>query len=295
MSTATTHAAVSDHSDDLLTRITDRIDEISSLPHVMTQVLDVVNNPQTSVADLKTVVESDPALMARVLRTVNSSVYGLRVRAESVHRAISLLGFNEVRDLAVTASVADLFGKEVEVGTYRRKGLWRHLVCVALGARMVASRAGLEKFEEAYLAGLLHDLGIILIDQYLHQAFLEVVRDLSPDSTLCAIERRHLGFEHTQLGSRVAENWRFPEHALATIRFHHSSDAYTGNHQSVVQAVEVANYLCSSKGISSMGVKNVPAPPRSAFDALSIGRHELKVLWTDLDQELTKAEDLINI
>jgi len=295
MSTATTHAAASDHSADLLTRITNSIDEISSLPHIMTQVLDVVNNPQTSVADLKEVVESDPALMARVLRTVNSSAYGLRVRAEGVHRAISLLGFNEVRDLAVTASVDDLFGKEVEAGTYRRKGLWRHLVCVALGARMIASRAGLEKFEEAYLAGLLHDLGIILIDQYLHEAFLKVVGDLSPDTTLCAIERRHLGFEHTQLGSRVAENWRFPEHAVATIRFHHNSEKGTGDYQPIVQAVEVANYLCSSKNISSMGAKNVAAPPRSAFDTLSIGRHELKVLWADLDQELTKAEDLINI
>ena len=295
MSTATTHAAVSDHSDDLLTRITDRIDEISSLPQVMTQVLAVVNNPHTSLADLKAVVESDPSLMARVIRTVNSSVYGLRVRVESAHRAISLLGFNEIRDLAVTASVADLFGKEVEVGRYCRKGLWRHLVCVALGARMIASRAGLEKFEEAHLAGLLHDLGIILIDQYPHQAFLEVVRDLSEETTLCESERQHLGFEHTQLGSRVAENWRFPEHAIVTIRFHHNPELCKGDHLQIVQAVEITNYLCSSKNISSMGVKNVPAPPRSAFDALSIGRHELKVLWADLDQELTKAEGLINI
>jgi len=288
-------AVASNDSTDVLSRITDRIHEVSSLPHVMIQVLEVVNNPETSVADLKDVVENDPALMARVIRTVNSAAYGLRVRVESVHRAISFLGFNEVRDLAVTASVADIFGKEIEVRTYRRRDLWRHLVCVALGARLIASRARIDRFEEAYLSGLLHDLGIILTDQYLHSLFLKILEEVADDSPLCAIERRHLGFDHTELGSRVAENWRFPDHAVATIRFHHNSDKCPPAHQAIVQAVEVANFLCTSKRISSMGVQNVPPPPHSAFDALSIRRNDLKVLWADLDKELAKAEELIKI
>lgn len=290
-----TTAPTTTREPDALTRISERIQEISSLPHIVMQVMEVVNNPQTSVADLKAVVESDPALTARVIRSVNSAAYGLRVRVENVHRAISLLGFNEVRDLAVTASVADLFGKEVEVGTYRRRGLWHHLVCVALGARMIASRAGLGQFEEAYLAGLLHDVGIILIDQYLHTAFLKIVAEISPDARLCPIERRHLGFDHILLGHRIGEIWRFPAGVLDAIRYHHDSSACPGPNQAIVQAVEVANFLCASKGMSSMGVQNVASPPHRVFHALSIGRHELKVLWVDLDQELAKAEELINI
>ena len=279
----------------LLDRTVERIHDVSSLPEVFLRVCEVVNDERSSVADLKAVVESDPSLASRVLRTVNSAAYGLPTGIDTLHKAICMLGFNEVRNLAITASVATIFKKDDSIGTYCRKSLWRHLVSVGLVSRMIALRCGSESFENAYLAGLIHDIGIILIDQHLHPSFVEIVEGLSPETPLPAIERERIGFTHMDLGERIARKWRFSETAVSAIRFHHDSHRYDGDSQDVVRAVQVANFVCTLKDVSSMGLRNVTLPEPSVFSAVSIGRRELKVLWEDVDKELEKQQVLFQI
>src|SRR5690606_832545 len=103
-------------------------------------------NQESNAADLKTVVEGDPSLSARVLRTVNSAAYAVRSKVSNLHQAISLLGFNQIRNLAITASVSDSFKTDNVSGPYRRSGLWRHLVSVGICARLVAARTRMSNF-----------------------------------------------------------------------------------------------------------------------------------------------------
>lgn len=273
----------------------DRIHSVSSLPTIVAQVLEVVNDDNSSVADLKRVVESDPALTSRVLRTVNSAAYGLRTSVDSIHKAIGLLGFNEVRNLAVTASVAEIFRQEELVGAYQRRGLWKHMVSVAIIARMVALRSGIKSFEEVFMGGLLHDLGIILIDQYLHADFVKMMKSLPEDKTLWMHEREVFGFDHTQLGARVGENWRFPASSIAVIRFHHDPQRAKPENRSLVQVVEVANFLCAKKKISSVGTRPLPSPDPASLATLKLGRQELGVMWQDMDKELDRHKSLIEM
>lgn len=272
-----------------------RIHEVFSLPDVAMRVLEVVTDSNSSVADLRAVVECDPALVSRLLRTINSSAYGLRSRIDSVHKAIALLGFNEIKNLAATAAVADMIKEECIVGSYSRIGLWRHLVSVALSARLIASRSGITSFDEAYMCGLLHDIGITLIDQHQHELFETVITSLSTDATTPEVEQRLLGFDHTQLGSAVAKKWGFPASVVDAIRYHHNSERCSEENRPVIRAVEIANFLCSRKEISSVGIHNVRPPDGVTFAALSIGRDDLKVLWDDIDVELEKATELVKI
>lgn len=276
-------------------RLVQRIEGVSSLPHVSMRVLEVVNSSESTVADLRSVVESDPSLVARILRTVNSSAFGLRVRVDSIHRAVALLGFNMIKNLAVTASVAQMFRDNTPIGRYTRPKLWKHMISVAVASRMIASRSGIKEFDEAYMCGLLHDIGIILIDQHQHRGFLEVVGNFVPDRSTAAIEREILGFDHTQLGAAIAEKWGFPDSVIDTIRFHHNSARCTGEYQPLVYTVEVANFLCTKKGISSYGVNQIQPPTKAVFDSLSIGRNDVKILYQDLDVELDKAKELFRI
>ena len=278
-----------------LESLANRIDEMSSFPAVATRVLEIVNNPDASIADLRAVVECDPALVSRLLRTVNSAAYALRSRVDSIHRAIALLGFNEIRNLAGTASVADLLGTGCAVGSYTSAELWRHLVSVGVAARLVASRSGLAGFEEAYMCGLLHDVGIPLLEQNLRRGFEDVISHISADMATAELERQQLGFDHTQLGAAVAKKWGFPASVVESIHHHHNSEACDGENQQIVRVVEVVNFLCSKKGITSVGLHNVRPPSEKTFSALSIGRNDLKVLWQDLDEELKKVDDLIGI
>lgn len=282
------------YSAEALDRVVRRVAEISTLPQVAIRVMEVAQNPDAGAADLKSVVETDPALSARVVRLVNSAAYGVRSPVTNLHQAISYLGFSQVRNLAMTASVADIFKQDSGVGAYRRAQLWRHLVSVGLCARLIAMRCRMRTFEDAFLAGLLHDIGIILADQHAHDSFHQAMLTLDGSKPLCEVERATIGFDHTQLGKAIAENWKFPAVVTASIRWHHSSESYTADGADVVRCVEIANVICTLKGISSVGHKLV-RPPLAAVRAFDMCKEDLVVIARDMDPELAQNRSLFEI
>jgi HD-like signal output (HDOD) protein len=271
-----------------------RVDEISTLPHIAVRVMEVANDPNSGAADLKQVIECDTALAARILRCVNSAAFGVRVKITNLQQAIAYLGMKQIRNLAVTASVNEMFKKDEVLGTYRRSRLWQHLVSVGICARLIAMRRKFSNFEDVFLAGLLHDIGIILEDQHAHEPFACAIRSLPGAKSLAEAERAHLGFDHISLGERVAEAWGFPAPARAAIRYHHASDAYRGPEADVVRCVEVGNLICSLKGISSVGVQLVQFS-RATLDALSLTRDDIAILAEDLEQELACNASLFQL
>ncbi|MHB8974437.1 MAG: HDOD domain-containing protein [Pirellulaceae bacterium] len=274
--------------------IVSRMQEISSLPHVVAKTIAIANDPNSSTLDLKNVIETDAALTARILRCVNSSAYSLRQNITNLMHAVSYLGTKEIRRLALTASVAELFQQDEAIGPYRRSVLWKHMIVVGLCARLIALRQKMADFEDAFMAGILHDIGIVLEDQYAHEHFRAVVHALDNNTTLAETEQVHLGFDHAQLGARLAEVWRFPESVRAAIGFHHMSAQYHGEAEAIVWCVEAANVICTVKGYSSVGLKLVQVP-RHALAALSLTREHLAVLAEDLDKEVANNESLLNL
>ncbi len=258
------------------------------------KILEVANDPNSSAIDLKEVIESDAALGARILRCVNSSAYAIRDKVTNLQQAISFLGLRQIRSLALTASVAEMFAKEETIGAYRRCDLWSHLVAVGICARLIAMRQKVSDFEDAFAAGLLHDIGIVLEDQYVHGPFCRMIQSLQEGTTLSEAERIHLGFDHSRLGARVAELWRFPDSVKAAIGYHHMSASYRGSDITIVRCVEVANLICTVKGYPSVGLKLVKAS-QPALSALSLTKEHIMVLAKDLDGELAKHAALFEL
>ncbi len=271
-----------------------RVVEISTLPQAAMRVIEVVSDPEAGASELKAVVESDPALSARLLRVINSASSGMRTKVTNLQQAISFLGFNQVRNLALTASVGEIFKSEASIGSYTRAGLWRHMVSVGIAARLIASRCALAEFEDAFLAGLLHDLGIVIIDQVAHDHFVAVMESLDPDETLEAVERRLIGFDHAELGAELAAAWQFPELIQQTMRWHHDSARVAGPVADLVACVEIANTVCTLKGITSVGQKLVK-PPLAAFKRMGFRREDILVLATDLDGEFARNRRLFEV
>jgi len=275
----------------VLRRVVEKIDEISTLPHVALRVMEVANDPEAGAIDLKEVMESDTALSARVLQCVNSSAYAVRSQITNLQQAIAYLGMKQIRNLAMTISVSELFKENDSIGPYRRSELWRHLVAVGICSRMIAMRLKFTNFEDVFLAGLLHDVGIILEDQHLHDFFLEIIPSLKGDKTLATVEREHLGFDHMMLGEKVAQAWGFPEGVKAAIRHHHGSVDYRGAHVDIVRCVEVANLLCTLHEIPSVGMKLVRFSG-PAIAGLSLTRNDVAILAEDLQGELDANANL---
>jgi len=274
-----------------LARLAARIGEISTLPEVVYRILTLVEDPETGASDLSDAVRSDPALAMRVMRTVNSPYYGLEEKVADLQQAIAILGFREIRNLAVTSHVATLFRTSEGYKHYSRKGLWQHLVATGVVCRMIAQTTGRIPPHEAYLAGLLHDLGLILLDQYAHASFCRVLDAISPDCPTCQVEMELLGFTHAELGQTVAQQWNLPEHLTAAIGFHHQPpDQCQLPYRPLVCAVAVADFLCHRQEVPSLGVPNAPLPTPDTFAQVNLERETLRQIVSQLETALRSAD-----
>jgi putative nucleotidyltransferase with HDIG domain len=283
---------ISDERRAALERLFNRIGEVTSLPSTAQRVLQLTEG-EAMGEELREVIQGDPVLVAKILRRLNSSYYALSNKVVDVRTAVSLLGFREIRNLALTVFVAKMYERpQLEHSRYKRENLWAHSVAVAAASRLVSRVCGKATGEEAYIGGLLHDLGLILLDQTLPKHFRKVLDGIDPATPTCVVENRVLTFDHASLGGYVATRWKLPEQVADAIEFHHAPNQYQGRHADLVNVVAVANYLCSRAGWTSLGVHNVPPPPDEVYSQLGLDQVALGIIWDELETTLEKASSL---
>jgi HD-like signal output (HDOD) protein len=284
--------SISDTRRAALERLFGRIGEVATLPAAAQKVLHLTADEKADHERLRDAIQGDPVLVARILRRLNSSYYALSHKVSNINTAITLLGTREIRNLALTVFTSRLFEPNSTHGTYRRENLWTHSVGVAVASRLVSRVCGRGAGDEAYVAGLLHDLGLILLDQTLQRHFHKVIDRINEETPTHIVESKFLSFDHALLGGFVARKWNFPDAVADAITFHHQPWCYTGPHKDIVQVVAVANYLCSRAGVSSLGIHNVPAPPDEIYASLGLDQVTLAIIWDELETALQKATSL---
>jgi putative nucleotidyltransferase with HDIG domain len=272
-----------------LERLFARIGEVASLPAAAERVLRITDNENANGEELCEAIQNDPVLVARILRRLNSSYYALSQKISDLKTAVGLLGLREIRNLALTVFVSRIFEGGTVYGIYKRENLWAHSVGVAVASRLVARVCGLAGCEEAYIAGLLHDIGLILLDQTLPRHFHKLIETINEQTPTFVVESRMLSFDHAMLGGFVARRWNFPDSVADAIAFHHQPWCYEGHHKELVNVVAVANYLCSRAGVTSLGVHNCPPPPDEIYRGLGLDQVTLAIIWEELDAALEKA------
>lgn len=282
-------ASRSERQQQALEQLFCRIGEVSSLPASALRIVQIANDETCGAAELIDAVESDPSLAVRVLRSVNSSFYSVRNRVGNLKTAVTLLGLKEIRNLALAVHVSRMFVSPGDYRTYRREGLWRHMVAAAAASRLVAEVCGAASPDEAYVAGLLHDLGLILLDQHMRRQFKEVLDCLEQSPSTIAAERAVLSFHHGELGQFVTRRWKLSEAVSAAAGYHHETELYAGPHRNMVNLVAVANYLCTRSDISSLGLNNLAPPPDQAYHELGIQTGHMSAIFERLNETLETA------
>ena len=265
-----------------------RIGEISSLPAVALQIMELAADSDTDAEDLIGVIRSDPGLAMRIMRTVNSSYHGLRQQVSDLKQAVTLLGFQEIRNLALSAFVAPLFRQTSGYRSYSRAELWNHMV--GTGMSLVVAENRCVNGHEG-LAGPLHDVdwsgGSVPHTLFAESSISAPIR--SSETPLCQRERKIVGFDHAELGAHVAANWRLPQHLTDAIGFHHAIERYTGPHRKIVAAVALADSLCHLKGLPPLGLPTSGMPSADLFLELGIGKQHAAMIVAQLDETLAKA------
>jgi HD-like signal output (HDOD) protein len=222
-----------------------KITTIATLPEVTARIIKTVEDPKSTATQLHQIVSHDPALVTRILKVVNSAFYGLPGQIGSVERAIVLLGLNAIKNIAVAASLGQLFRGVKLSDTFSAKDLWTHCIGVGVAARQLAREMKVPIADEAFLAGMIHDIGILVALQTQPEQtrrVCELVQRGGRD--FCQTEREIMGVDHQQLGMGLAELWRFPRSCQLVAGYHHQPQSLTGD-RLLVALVYVADTICA--------------------------------------------------
>lgn len=198
-------------------------DDLPTVPDVASKVLDVLDDPDSGAEDVRAVIERDAALTARILKVSNSAMYGIPAEISSVGQAISLIGARAVRNLVMAVAMREVYG---EFGELEQR-LWDHGSAAGPVASALARRFGVEvDADGVFTAGLLHDIGKTALANTHRDEFEVLCKEaFESGSDGLAAERERFGFDHAELGARIAEGWRLPPPLVEAIRRHHEPEA----------------------------------------------------------------------
>ena len=226
-----------------------RVSTIATLPETTAKIIAMVENPSSTAATLHKVISHDPALVARILKVVNSAFYGLPGQVNSIERAIVLLGLNAVKNIAVAASIGQLFRGAKLCEAYTAKDLWTHCVGVAVAGRELCKRSGLKTGDEAFLAGMIHDVGLLVTLQLFPEQLRTVCEESMRGGSFVEHEQRILKLTHQKLGAGLAQLWRFPKTCQLVTEFHHDPSRVTMDDRAIVTVVCLADTICAKASI----------------------------------------------
>ncbi len=215
--------------------------KLLSLPEVCLRIQQLANNPHAEMAEFAELVTQDPALTIRLLKLVNSPYYGFPGRVDTLSRAVNLVGIVELRNLSLAMAAMEVFGG-LENERFDMLGFWCHSVYCALLARFLAKRANVLHGERLFIAGLLHDVGRLLIFGLLPEQAARILHRHAQGEEICAAERAELGFDHADVGYELLSMWRLPT-ALCNAAAHHHDTTLPAEARLETSLVQIANQI----------------------------------------------------
>ena len=252
---------------------------IPSLPDVVNDIIMSLNDENANIEFLTNKIMMDPALATRVLKIANSPFYGLSGRISSLKEACIVLGAYSIKNLAVAAGVVNKMNKSGKVINTNK--LWEHSVGTGAAARVIAEKLGFDH-EIAFTAGLLHDVGKMVLDANYPAEYKQVMEfRVSHDCYLVEAEKEILGITHAQMGEATAGFWKLPAVIIDVIKNHHNPAA--GNDQDMVGIIHLANIVCRSLEIGFPGDSLIPSIDPSVTNRNLIDLDELGGLLPEID------------
>ena len=282
-------AAVQLQIQERVRKLVDKVQGLPTLPSMLNNINQMILNPRTSAKEVAQVIASDPALTSKVLRVVNSSFYGFPNRITTITHAIVILGFNTVKSIVLSSTIFDVFRRSVKPGDFDRAEFWKHSIGCGAAAKVLGRRINYPMLEELFIAGLLHDVGKIILDQFMADKFGEVLALVrSRDCLIVEAEAEVLGLTHCDVGAWLFEKWNLSKGLVETTRCHHNPQL-AGDHQKFAEIIHMADILVRALRFGNGGDAKVPAVNDAAWRSLGLSAPELDDLLLQTAAEIDKA------
>jgi putative nucleotidyltransferase with HDIG domain len=271
-------------------RLAARIRQLPPLPAVISRLMDVVQNSESSAEDVSRVLASDQHLTGKVLRLVNSSFYGMSRKIATITRAVVILGYQAIRHLALGLAACQAF--QDQKSALDRERFWTHSLSCAATAQLVARQTGLPVPEEAFVAGLLHDIGRMALSVAGPREFAGLRP--APAGQLIAREKEVLGMSHAQAGAQLLEHWKLPEALCRVVRFHHSARLVSAAEEPLLTAVMLADGLSSAENADPLELVDSALCAR-AMSAAGIPAGEYRIVLREMSSRIARARTFLQV
>jgi HD-like signal output (HDOD) protein len=275
--------------------IRDKRTDLPTLPVMVENIMRTARDDDTSASDLAGFIDKDQVISNKVLKMANSAFYGLSKKVDSIARAITIIGFNEVMSLTIGMSVFSTLSQGQNNEALDMRKFWLHAIGCATAARKIAAEKGVRKPDQVFLSGLLHDIGKVVFAVYFKEEYRKVLKDAKESQTaLNRKEKEHLGMDHASLGGLMMEAWNFPEILLLPSRYHHKSSSCPPIYQPEATMVELADYICHKAHI---GISGNPVIPKSEKMSVKLGLSDQQVsaLVKNMEQERPIIDQLLEL
>jgi putative nucleotidyltransferase with HDIG domain len=258
---------------------------LPTLPGVISRLTAMAEQGTVSADEMARVVMTDQVLSAKVIRLVNSAFYGFYGHVSTVADALKLLGVNVVKSLAISSSIFEIMEENVV-------GLWEHSMGVAVTASVIAKRLKLKDPDEVSTAGLLHDIGKVIIKIKLQQDFDELLALIAEkDLMMVEAERELLDTDHAEIGAWLAQTWHLPSNLIEPIAWHHNVEK-SATQKTKTSAVHVADVLTRAAGFGFSGDALVPRIQPAAWTNLGLTEDKLESILDEVEDRLIDAKNL---
>jgi putative nucleotidyltransferase with HDIG domain len=263
----------------------ENINALPTVPAVFKRLSGLIENPRITIDEISAFISNDPALTTKVLKMINSAIYGFPGRIASVSHATMLLGLNVIKGLLLGVSVFALMQKTMS-------GLYEHSLACAIASRVIAQKKGLKEPEEVSVAGLLHDIGKIILALEFSKEY-EAAMNEAQERKISIFEAEHNRFNatHADVGSWLAEKWGFPRSLIEVIAFHHRP-ALAKNAPMEAAIVHFADLLVRARGFGFAGDSFVPEVNTAAFEILNFSETDIRDVLRDLEENFESAGDI---
>ena len=278
-----------------LRKLVKRVDNLPTLPQVVSRMVSAMANPGTSAADIEKIISTDQAITAKMLKVVNSSFYSFSRRIGSVCEAVVMLGFNTIRNLAITCSLFHTFKGQNWEGFDQRR-FWDHSIGAAvfsryLGRRLASSIDG----EDLFVMGLLHDIGKLVLEQFCPDRFEAVLARMRDDGvSFLQAETDETGVTHAEIGRWLCTQWNLPSRLAEAVGQHHEPHAATEAIRACA-LVHLANAFCHQRGLSPTGPAGGSPLSKKALDILKIVPGMLPEIEQEITEEQERAQDFFTL
>ncbi len=266
--------------------------KLPSFPQVAAKLLEVFRNDSLAIEDIAKIVETDPGLSVRILEIVNSAAFGLARKITSLSEAMVYLGLSEIKKLAVEMTVFDKMFKYGRCSEFDRLLFWRHCLSVAVLSSEIAKEFKYPDPEEAYVAGLLHDVGKIFLDMKGHKDYGEFIIQLTTSTDqVIEEERRLIGLGHDDIGAYLCSLWRLPEKLTKVVKYHHQPfehHKFPKSDRQLISIVSLANFLCWTQGIGSFDFIRPPILAPEVEKTLSLDEMDVSGCIQRMTAEIEK-------